>query len=206
MSNQDLARDAFYEENGRRKHRDQYGIWDINEKGWENLFYNQIVDEDFRDTVEAIIDNNDGSTNTTFDFGTEKFTIWFKSDKKNTGISRRLQLAKNTQTFDTMDQTPKQAKQGAGNNLGIPDSIKKIMDSTAAQNKDTGGFKAKGPSGYFDPDSVEFGELTQFKLERQQDKSLRLLTPKEISPTNYMISNGHDNIPYVYWGKWVKYT
>jgi hypothetical protein len=205
MSNQDLERESFFEDqSGKKKHRDQYGVWYIKDNGWENLYFNSIMDTNLKEMAEAVYDNNDGGQNTQFEHEGMKLTMWFNESKEKATLSRRLSLAKNTQTLDTMDTDP---KQGAGGNLGsIPESIKKIMDETAKQNTSSGGKKFTGPSGYFKSSTYQFGTLEEFKSAVEKDSNVRALTPKEMNPTNYLISNGsgHAEIS-LWWGVWVKY-
>lgn len=206
-TNQDLSKPSFFEYQGRKKHRDEYDqVWDINEKGWETLFYNSILDQDLKELAEALYDNNDGSRSTMFEHNGQKHTLWFNSSKDDATISKKLAIAKNTQTIDTMDTDP---KQGAGGNLGsIPESIKKIMDDTAKQNTSTGGKQTfTGPKGYFKSSTFEFGTLTDFKQAVKDDPNVRALTPKEMNPTNYLVSNGSGHAEInLWWGVWTKYN
>lgn len=84
--------DAYFEENGKRFHTDKYGKWYINDKGYENLFVNQIQDEYLSFTVEQELEKDHSVTDnkTQFSLEGETFNLFVKPENPlNSAVSRR---------------------------------------------------------------------------------------------------------------------
>lgn len=89
MSNQEEIQESWYEKNGRKYHKDSFGDWYINDKGYENIFMNQITDQEFKDQVETIIENTE-EDRYQFDYGGVQHTVWIKhDDPQKSSVSRR---------------------------------------------------------------------------------------------------------------------
>ena len=113
MSIQENNEERWFEQNGKKYHSDHYGDWYINGKGYENLYMNQIKDQDFKEQIETIIENTE-EDRYQFEYEGVKHTIWIKhDDPKQSSVSRpeKANSSQAERVYDNIQTGKPQAQQ-----------------------------------------------------------------------------------------------
>lgn len=174
------------------KYSDYLSDWYISQNDKHSTFINQIKDEDLKNQVDTVIDSKklDSNFDTRFDFDVcdttdegellatthnEQFSVWYDDDIKNCKLYR-LTPGKNVEKG----------------------TIQKSSGSSSGS-----GFKNTGERGYFDSKSKKLVTWEEWE-EFANDYSMRLLTPKDVSPTCFLLQKNGKEILKVWIGKWIK--
>lgn len=143
-TNNDLQREAYFKDKGNKYHRDGYGVWFINQKGWESIRIQDLSDQGLREKAETEIistRNKDKSADRVNKFqidDTQTCTIWINYENEDYGksnLSRKSLIDPNDdsvfdENFDIesfkKEQAAKKQSTGGGGGYSKGDGSKKM--------------------------------------------------------------------------------
>lgn len=180
-TNNDLSREAYFKESGKKFHRDRFGIWFINDKFWESIRIKDIVDDSLKRICEdeAIKNQNEKSVKFEYEKGMT-VTIWLNKDNDgglgNSNVSRKSAIEKEDDpAFDKDFDIEAFKKEQA-------EKKKSFTSSSGGKNSDR-----KNPI-YIDEDYMSFQE---YQVEKKKNKWL-CLNPKADPNTFCIMRKGTD--------------
>lgn len=185
MSNQDLQREGFNEQKGKLYYRDKIGNWyqkGDGYSGYESIFLNSVVDEDFKREVMNEIQGS-AEEKVSLQYEGVWYTIWQNmNDGMQSNINRKVNRQK-TDAENTYDSTQM-----------TKDEAKSVSPASDQQNKFSGSQNrfSKGTDGgkkAFYYKNKDFVTLDRWKELNKNNYSIVILPPAQMDPNNYLIKN-----------------
>lgn len=169
----------YYQKGGKQYHHDVYGDWYVNAKGYENLYYNQIKDEEFKNAIDDVIENaSSDRSNLTLEDGTYLTVFINQDDPTQSTVSRKAKPnSSESNVYDKL-QTPK-PQSGMSQGTGSTGGYKQY---------NSGGQQGQQPKKAIWLDK-DFVPLSVMKEKKAANKWFDMLPTTEASPNNYLIKN-----------------
>lgn len=186
-------------------YEDNLSKWYISENGNFSTFMNQLKDEKLKEQAVTVLDSKriDPNFDTRFKFqveyfdddgstigtGEETFSVWKDQNENKHKVYRKT--------------PPESLKKSLGITSTSSNSNNPPSSGSGSSSNYNSGNKFTGERGWFDSKSKKLVTWEVWE-SFSNDFSMRLLTPKDVQPTNYLLQINGKEVLKVWIGKWMK--